>query len=541
MLEARTGHYLNRCQPHQMLKHTKKDICSCAKCSLTDAGGNKPRSKKFADRQGPRFVAVKPDLPRFFKPLKPLPRVTEHREYTGADGLVRTQEISLERVWVADRSDLPFNTSAQPAPKQNKGQLEKTLQNRARSKYITNVIAVPLASIASPLENSYKTTLRCSGSLSETSGKLTGLYCGQRWCVVCSRIRTARMIAGYLPQLEEMQDKWFLTLTRKNVPASLLPETITEMVATARLINRNLKQKKGYKFNSLRKLECTYNAVDREYHPHFHFIFDSERAARAYLQQWIDRHAVPAGQPVIVDPQGQDLKPADNASVKELFKYFTKIATGKKYDKKTGKVVDYGIHIGPMDVMFQAMRGKRVFQPCGLIKAVSEEIEAEFALPTERDLTACYSWMGNDWIDRETGNVLCGYEPSITVKEIASHIVMPKKRTIDTVDLETGEIKTEEVTRFGEMAPALPDALEANCTVADVVPDWMQAIQTRKDLAAAAVVAAAQERKRLAEEAAARVAQLQEKDRLRAEAAAQRAAALDALRAQQFNIFPPSL
>lgn len=411
-----------------MLKHTKKPDCCCARCLLLDAGGVKARSKKFADTRTSKYVPVA----------------------TGWPG--------KEQVWISEPiappvSELPFNTSAQLPPSTAQAQLEKKLKNRARSKFITNTIAVPLASICSPLENSYKTTLRCSGHLTETEGKLSGLYCGQRWCVVCSRIRTARMVAGYLPQLEEMPDKWFLTLTRKNVPAELLPATITDMLRTATLINRNLKEKAKLKYSSLRKLECTYNAKDREYHPHFHFIFDSEVAALAYLAQWKSRHA--AG---IVDDKGQDLKKADNQAVKELFKYFTKIATSKKYNKQTGKIEDYAIHIGAMDIMFQAMRGKRVFQPCGMVKAVSEEIEPEFALPTERDLTACYSWMGTDWIDRTTGNVLCGYEPSSTVKEIASHIVMPKRRTMDVVDYETGEVVTRDVERHAELPIAPPDA-----------------------------------------------------------------------------------
>ncbi len=414
-----------------MIKHTKKPDCCCKRCLLVDAGGVKARSKKYADTRTTKFVPVATGWPgkeRVWIPEPVAPGL--------ADGLAE---------------GLPFNTSAQLPPDTSQPLWQRKMSNRARSKFITNTIAVPLSSICSPLENSYKTTLRCSGNLTEAEGSLSGLYCGQRWCVVCSRIRTARMVAGYLPQLEAMSDKWFVTTTVPNVRGDALADRISEMLRVATLINRNLKEKKKLKYSSLRKLECTYNAVRRDYHPHFHFIFDSEEAARAYHAQWLERFPE-------CSPKAQDVRPADTKAVKELFKYFTKIAASKRYSKITGKVVDYSVHIGPLDVMFQAMKGRRVFQPCGIVKAVSEEIEPSFSLPTERDLTACYSWMGTDWIDRSTGRVLTGWEPSSAVKELASHIVMPARRQVEEIDLETGEITTRDALHHGELANASPDA-----------------------------------------------------------------------------------
>jgi hypothetical protein len=228
-----------------------------------------------------------------------------------------------------------------------------------------------------------------------------------------------------MPALEKMEDKYFLTLTRKNVPAHKLKATIKEMVKlVAKLITRlrrkDSRGKRYLNFSCLRKLECTYNEVTNEYHPHFHFILDNQLAAQLLRDQWcqawgIDTHTGKQ----IADPAGQDLKKADNKAVQELFKYFTKVIS------KTKDKPDYRIHVAALDQMFRAMKGLRTFQPTGVIKSVSEDIEELTAEETGRSIQACWSWLGNDWVDRETGELLSGYVPGPAVKEIASHIVLP--------------------------------------------------------------------------------------------------------------------
>lgn len=406
-------------------KPTKGDLlASSPGLVVTDLGGLPLRSKKYALGPRQRFLPI---------------------------DLSDTDNSPVKTLWIAQEgtytaaSAIPFNTSAQLGNNTAQAVLVEKLKKRARSKFVTNTIAVPLASLVSPLENSYRTTLRCSGHLTQAAGKLTGLYCGQRWCVVCARIRTAKMMAGYLPQIEQMGEKWFLTCTIKNVKQSALVSAIDKMLKDAAKIGISLKKWYRLKYSCLRKLECTYNPVSREYHPHFHFIFSSEAAAQAFLSQWLKRNPTS-------DPKGQDIKKADNNSVKELFKYFTKIASGKRYNPATGQLADYGINIAALDVMFQAMRGRRVFQPSGIIKSVSEEINPDFALPAESDLDAHFSWMGNDWIDKDTGQLLSGYEPTAATKEIASHIVMPAPKMVETVDHETGEVVSVPAVRFGQLS-----------------------------------------------------------------------------------------
>ncbi len=275
---------------------------------------------------------------------------------------------------------------------------------------------------------------------------MTGMYCNQRWCLVCARIRTARLITGYMPALLKIKHKQFLTLTRKNVPAHLLKATIREMLTVASVICRRARQrykKKCYpasmRFACLRKIECTYNELTNEYHPHFHFIINSHHAASFVLEEWLSHYGKE-----IADPAGQDLKVADDNSCMELFKYFTKVIS------KTKDKADYRIHVAALDVMFRAMKSVRTFQPSGVIKSVSEAVEELQSQETGRCLQAAWSWNGWDWttvletyskserLDKETGEIiaqthlnkeikpLTGYVPSPAIKQISSHLVMPK-------------------------------------------------------------------------------------------------------------------
>ena len=97
----------------------------------------------------------------------------------------------------------------------------------------------------------------------------------------------------------------------------------------------------------------------------------------------------------------------------ELFKYFTKIVTKQQ------------IYLKPLDVIFSAMRGMRVFQPMGIKKDVSEDIKE---LQSERyaDLESReveWTWLDTDWIDRTTGETLTGYTPSETFQRLVNSTV----------------------------------------------------------------------------------------------------------------------
>lgn len=348
---------------------------------------------------------------------------------------------------------LVLDTSEQLPPDTTQANLKKNLEKRARAKFITNIVAFPLSKLRSPLEKAYKLTERCSGELTETPGKLTGLYCGCRWCLVCSRIRTARLMTGYMPALEAMEEKWFLTLSRPNVPGVKLKEEIQYYIDTAALIQRHLREKRKLKYSSLRKIECTYNEVTNEYHPHFHFIFDDFQAADLFLQQWLARN------PTALLDKGNKLVKGDNNSCMELFKYFTKVVSKTKSKSKSGgEASDYRIHLAALDTMFVAMRAVRTFQPCGVIKAVPEEIETEIALESGRSEVNFWKWLKHDWVNKDTEAALTGYIPAPGIQDIANHMVFPAGVATDTpaqavlvpyyVEKETGEVVPNELAHL---------------------------------------------------------------------------------------------
>lgn len=311
-----------------------------------------------------------------------------------------------------------------------------TLKKRARSKYITNIVARPLAELKSPLQKAYKLSTTCASVLAEKPGKISSMYCGCRWCIVCSRIRTAKLWKGYMPAIEAMEDKWFLTLSRPNVPGTELEKEIKHYLHCARLIQRQLREQRNLQFSSLRKIECTYNEVDKTYHPHFHYIFDSWEAANATLQEWLARNKTAKLN------KGNLLKPADNNSVRELFKYFAKVASKTKSKAANGtNTSEYRIHLEALDCMFLAMRRTRTFQPCGVVKEVSEEIELEQTLESGRVLTSQWIWQEHDWMNAETAACLTGYVPSASTRAIEGFVVYPKAAPLTGyVDKETGEV-----------------------------------------------------------------------------------------------------
>jgi hypothetical protein len=344
-----------------------------------------------------------------------------------------------------------FRTSA---PSTSPEAALKKLKKRAQSKYVTNVVAFPLAQLRSPLAKAYKLSTNCAGELTEKPGKFTSLYCGCRWCLVCSRIRTARLIVGYLPAIQAMSEKWFLTLSRPNVVGAALEDEIRYYLKEASLIQRHLREKRKLEYSSLRKIECTYNEAVNTYHPHFHFIFDSWEAGNAFLNEWLTRN------PTAKLDKGNQLKKANDKSVVELFKYFTKVVSKSKSTTANGTdSVGYRIHLEALDTMFLAMRRVRTFQPCGVIKAVSEDVEPEQALESGRAEVNHWKWLGHDWVNVETTAALTGFVPSEHQKAIAKNIVYPVNVapvaptdvTPYYVDKETGEVVPTELVDVKQM------------------------------------------------------------------------------------------
>lgn len=298
-------------------------------------------------------------------------------------------------------------------PKKSKNDLHK----RAKNSYFSKELARHLTVLDSPLNKAYRTTLfDCCSTLMQEGKKITAnMYCGYRWCNVCNRIRTGKLLNGYLKPLEQMKEPYFVTVTIPNVTGKELRHSLVGMVQTSANITRVLKRLK-MAVNGIRKIECTYNVEQDTYHPHLHFIFDGEAVSKKFIDEWLIRYPHASS-------SGQDFKPVTNygGGIKELFKYTTKIVT------KTKATGDYNIYVPALDTIFRAMKGMRTFQNFGNIKRVNDEINdllADDYTDIEPYDFVVWQWERNDWRNMANGNMLTNYKPSKRMIELVTSNVV---------------------------------------------------------------------------------------------------------------------
>lgn len=317
----------------------------------------------------------------------------------------------------------------------------KTLQKKAKKKYLSKGIAYHLYyETDSPLRKSYQNSIYCADVLApnKTQTKLTSKYCKNRWCPLCSSIRIAMLIEGYGPQLKQLNEPYFVTLTAPTVPAEELPSRIEQFgKAFRQIVNTRSARKMGMK--GIRKAECTVRPKGL-YHYHFHVIIDGKANAELLVKRWLE---IVSG----ALPQSQDLRLANEGSYIELFKYFTKLVAK---DKRTGarEIVDYK----RLDVIFQALRGKRTFQPFGGMKPISEDIdEEELEANILISADSIFKWITDDWVNLETGECLTGFKPSDSLKRLIDEEEVFYKKTAKKARIAEAEAKKQK----GKIKPTL--------------------------------------------------------------------------------------
>lgn len=281
------------------------------------------------------------------------------------------------------------------------------LHKRAKSKHFTNKIAVALADLKNEREQYYRNAFYCNHTLAQVGTKITGKYCKTRICNTCNRIRMANLIDGYTPVLEKYSDLQFLTLTIPNVSASELRTGITSMGKSfVKLLDR--LRKRGIHPDGLRKLEITYNARRKDYHPHYHLIVSGCDVAKIIRDEWLK---INPG----TDIRAQDIRPVTTGALKELFKYTAKVVT-----KINGKQV---IVLHAVDTIIRALYNRRIIQPFGEIrKFIAEDIEEIDELQSDSYNIPYYEsmswiWRGEDWVN-EYGECLTGYTPSDMMRKL---------------------------------------------------------------------------------------------------------------------------
>lgn len=299
----------------------------------------------------------------------------------------------------------------------------KTLLKRARRKYFGQALTLSLVDAAkqspdSSLNKSYWNTFHCCSELSVlTDGRLSGHFCKNRWCMVCASIKTAHSINKYQPTLDTWENKQMVTLTIPNSTKADLKPTMELMHRVFTKIKDRLRKRhqrgQGEKFMGLRKFECTYNAHTNTYHPHFHVIVNGRANSDHLKNMWLDE--LPQCR-----ESAQDVRPANSKSSIELFKYFTKVVSGKNKESRV-------IYADALDVIFNAVRGKRTFQPFGFrAEKLEDEENGEDKNAFAIDIRKWVQTLG-DWVDEETGEMLTGHIPSDGMKELVTKKIIVRK------------------------------------------------------------------------------------------------------------------
>lgn len=296
---------------------------------------------------------------------------------------------------------------------QNSRSEHRDLLKKARKKYFSFGLAKNLAdqNPESPLVKSYQNSLYCADTITvDPAGISHSHYCKNRWCPLCQSIRVAKLINGYQEQLDQIEHLYFVTLTRPTVPAERLVEQWDKMSEAFTLIRKSKVFRKN-NWSGLRKVECTIRPADH-YHLHYHILINSQEGAEYMVKRWLE-----------LNPES-DRKAQDTREVKgqkgylEIFKYFTKLVAKTYKSNGFGRYIDYE----RLDVIFRFMRGKRVFQPFGNLRAVQEDFEDEDldGQMLEKANTV-WKWMASDWYEVTTGESLTGYDPSVALVELLNN------------------------------------------------------------------------------------------------------------------------
>lgn len=307
---------------------------------------------------------------------------------------------NIEKVKSRGKKSPPLDTLAQLGT--------DSLKKKATSKWFTQKLTKELLQIGSPLSKQYMRAYFCNQTLIQHDrNKITAKYCNSRSCNLCNRIRTAKMMNGYILPLKELGDLQFVTLTEPNVKESELEETIRNQIKKISNIFEVFRKRRGINISGIRKLECTYNDKRNDYHPHIHLLIN-KNVAPEFINEWLKR--TPSAKLV-----GQDYKDANQNSLNELFKYTTKQYEIEKDDKTLE------INVRSLDVILRAYNNKRTFQTFGEIRKIKvteevEELESQEYIDLPDYHYMEWQWDIKDWYNRYKEPLSNNIEPSVKIK-----------------------------------------------------------------------------------------------------------------------------
>ena len=307
----------------------------------------------------------------------------------------------------------------------------KALQGRAKRKTITNSMMLNLIDVAKQKGNdeqlkSLWNTYHCQSDIISTNGRVYGRYCKNRFCTLCCSIRKAEIINKYFPVIEEWEEPYFVTLTVKACKAERLKVMVSKVLQGFQLIKdkhkKSYQRGKGIKLIGVKSLECNFNPTKKTYNPHLHLIVANKEIAELLIKDWLELWNRKGK--LFASRKAQDMRKVFNAETGliEIIKYGTKIFTEPDIKKK-GENGSYQIYIAALDVILNAMKGKRIFERFGFNAEKKEKVTPIAPQP----VTDYKQWEFNgklsDWQNVDTDEVLTGYKPKHQLTAILSDCI----------------------------------------------------------------------------------------------------------------------
>jgi len=315
----------------------------------------------------------------------------------------KTETVGRGAIILDTLAQLGKPTETKVSPSHN------TFLKRARRKDISKAITGRLLELNSPLSKGYRSAYYCIDTLLQEGNHIRSRYCKQRWCAVCSNIRTADAINGYKNAIQAIGRTYLFTLTFRSVKAEDLPQAIKTLSKAFRKITHDIIGKKyKLKFKGVRKIECGYNADADTYNPHIHFLCATDRPCELLLlkSEWLQYF------PNTTDPDAQDIRPADDNTFLETFKYTSKPIIKGQFSPHA------------QDIIYQSLRNVRTLQPIGIKKQKDKkvaELSQEIDFQVKRNEIWTFVPYAHDWVSA-SGEVFTGYIPDDKVKTILDTI-----------------------------------------------------------------------------------------------------------------------
>jgi len=243
--------------------------------------------------------------------------------------------------------------------------------SRRNSKAITKAINGKLLYQNSEIHKDYQKAWYCNESLFQDGNKVTANYCKKRSCIVCARIMAARLMKAYAKPLLELNDLHLVTLTTPNVTGDMLDTEIDRMYNAYTKIKDNIRKTYKLKLKGFRKLEITHNSRTNTFNPHYHILVDGKEAATLIRDLWLNQFSN-------ANVRGQDIKKVrsikEESALLEVFKYVTKVVIKNSFNAEA------------LDIMYCAIKGRRVYQAMGIKKTQEVKIKTyESQIITHRD------------------------------------------------------------------------------------------------------------------------------------------------------------